>query len=150
MDKSFLDQYWIWLQHALTLNFGTSIQTSLPVTSEIRQRLPTTFFLGGYAFVLSMAFGIGFGLIAALRRQRATDRVLVGLAVVGLSSPAFVLGVVLLYVFAVQLHWFPAFGAGSGFVDVIWHLTLPATALALTTSAFVVKHTRAAVVGVLD
>jgi peptide/nickel transport system permease protein len=59
-------------------------------------------------------------------------------------------GVFLLYVFAIVVHWFPAFGTGEGFFDEAWHLTLPAVALALSGSAYVLKHTRAAMIGVLE
>ena len=66
------------------------------------------------------------------------------------SAPAFATGILLLYLFAVQLSWFPAFGEGSGFVDRIWHLTLPAVALALTALALLVRITRSAMVGALE
>jgi len=68
----------------------------------------------------------------------------------GLSTPAFVAGVALLYVFAIRVHWFPAYGVGSGFLDELWHLTLPAAALAVTTVAYVMNHTRTAMIGTLD
>ena len=70
--------------------------------------------------------------------------------VIGVSSPAFVTGILLLYVFAVLLGWFPTFGPGAGLADRLWHLVLPATALALSMMAIVVKITRAAVIEELD
>ena len=70
--------------------------------------------------------------------------------VFGISSPAFVTGIFLLYVFGVVLGWFPTFGPGRGFVDRLWHLTLPAVALALSVMAIVVKITRAAMIEELD
>lgn len=150
LDEPFLTQYWLWARGALHLDFGTSIQTSLPVTDEIRNRLPTSLFLGIYAYVLTMILGIGLGVVAALRRRTVFDRGIVGATVVALSTPAFVSGVLLLYLFAIVVPWFPAFGRGEGFVDELWHLTLPAVALALLGSAYVLKHTRAALIGVLD
>ena len=71
-------------------------------------------------------------------------------SVFGISSPAFVTGIFLLYVFGVVLGWFPTFGPGRGFVDRLWHLTLPAVALALSVMAIVVKITRAAMIEELD
>jgi peptide/nickel transport system permease protein len=150
LNEPFLTQYWIWAQDAARLEFGDSIQTTLPVTDEIRSRLPVSIFLGVYAFILTMVLGVALGILAALRGQRALDRGIVGGAVVGLSTPAFVSGVFLLYVFAVELGWFPVFGQGAGFVDQLWHLTLPAIALALVACAYIVKHTRAALLNVLD
>jgi peptide/nickel transport system permease protein len=150
LDQPFLDQYWTWAKHAVVLNFGKSIATTLPVSNEIESRLPTSLYLGLYAYVITMVAGVGFGVLAALRRRRTADRAIVGAAVVGLSTPPFVSGILLLYLFAVLLGWFPAFGAGHGFVDAVWHLTLPALALALVGFGYILKHTRAAVMGVLD
>jgi peptide/nickel transport system permease protein len=150
LNKPFVVQYWLWAREAVQLHFGNSIQTGLPVTSEIGARLSLSLFLGVYSFVLTMVFGIGLGVASAFRRGSIVDRGLIGGVMLGLSTPAFVAGVVLLYVFAIQVHWFPAYGVGSGFIDELWHLTLPAVALAVTTVAYVVKHTRAAMIGTLD
>jgi peptide/nickel transport system permease protein len=150
LNQPFLVQYWFWARQAAQLNLGTSIQTSLPVTSEITARLPLSLFLGIYSFVLTMVFGILLGVVSALRRGTIVDRGLIGGVMLGLSTPAFVAGVALLYVFAIRVRWFPAYGVGSGFFDELWHLTLPAVALAVTTVAYVVRHTRAAMIGTLD
>jgi peptide/nickel transport system permease protein len=150
LNQPFLVQYWLWARQAVLLRFGNSIQTSLPVTSEITSRLPLSLFLGIYSFVLTMVFGILLGVISALRRGSIVDRGLTGGVMLGLSTPAFVAGVALLYVFAIRVRWFPAYGVGTGFFDELWHLTLPAVALAVTTVAYVVRHTRAAMIGTLD
>jgi peptide/nickel transport system permease protein len=146
LDKGFWVQYRLWAGQAAQGHFGDSIQTSLPVTDEIRARLPTTLFLGIYAYILTMAAGI----VAALRQRRLADRGIVAASMVALSTPAFVGGVFLIWLFAIRVHWFPAAGPGNGFFGQLWHLTLPAVALALTGMAFLVKHTRAAMIGVLD
>jgi peptide/nickel transport system permease protein len=150
LDKPFLEQYAIWAKGVLHFHFGTSITTSLPVADVITARLPTSVFLGVYAFVLTIVFGVGLGLLAALKSQTAIDRGTVAASLIGLSTPAFVAGVFLIYLFAIVVHWFPASGKGEGFVDQVWHLTLPAISLALTSIAYVLKHTRAAVLGVLQ
>lgn len=150
LNRPFLVQYWFWARQAVLLHFGTSIQTSLPVASEIGSRLPLTLFLGIYSFVLTMVLGIGFGVVAALKRGGVVDRLLTGAVMLGLSTPAFVAAVALLYLFAIKVRLFPVFGTGSGFFDELWHLTLPSVALAVTTVAYVSRHTRAAMIGVLD
>jgi peptide/nickel transport system permease protein len=150
LDKPFLEQYLIWARGVLHFRFGNSITTSLPVSEEITSRLPTSLYLGLYAFVLTLVLGVGLGLLAALKSRTALDRGTVAASLVGLSTPAFVAGVFLIYLFAIAVHWFPASGKGSGFVDGLWHLTLPAISLALTSIAYVLKHTRAAVLGVLE
>jgi peptide/nickel transport system permease protein len=150
LDRSYFAQYWIWLKEAAQLHFGSSIQTSLPVSETIKSRLPTSLFLGLYAFVLTTILGLTLGIVSTLRRRTNVDRGIVAGTIVGLSMPTFVSCILLLYVFAVVLRWFPAFGKGSGFVDELWHLTLPAVALALVGAAFVLKNTRAAMLGVID
>jgi peptide/nickel transport system permease protein len=150
LDKPFLTQYWLWARDALRLHFGNSVQTTLPVTDEIRARLPTSIFLGAYAFILTMVFGVALGIATAVKQGTSVDRGIVSTAVIGLSTPAFVSGILLLYLFAIVLPWFPAFGKGAGIVDTLWHLTLPAISLAIVAAALVVKHTRAAMIGVLD
>ena len=153
LNKPLRTQYWIWASQAAQLHFGNSIQTTLPVINEINEinaRLPSSVFLGIYAYVLTMVFGVGLGIWAALRRRRVVDRGIVAGSIVALSTPAFVSGVFMIYLFAVVVHLFPVFGPGTGFFNELWHLTLPAIALALTSTAFVLKHTRAALMGVLD
>lgn len=150
LDDPFLVQYWLWLKDAVRLDFGTSISTSIPVVDAIKSRLPISLFLGGYAFVLTVVFGLGLGVLAGMKRETWIDRGVVASSIVALSTPVFVSGVVALYVFAIVLHWFPAFGTGTGFVDRLWHMTLPAVTLSSIIIAYVVKHTRSAMMNVLD
>jgi peptide/nickel transport system permease protein len=150
LDDPFLTQYWLWVKHAAHLDFGTSITTTLPVSDQLSARLPTSLFLGLYAFVLAMFFGVIPGMVAGHRRGSGVDKVTVAASIVALSMPAFVTGVFALYLFAVVVPIFPVAGTGSGFVDELWHLTLPAIALALSVVAFLVRHTRAAMLGVVD
>jgi peptide/nickel transport system permease protein len=150
LDKSFLDQYWLWLRGALHLNFGTSVATMLPVSSEIKQDLPSSLYLGAYAYILSMVLGIGLGVLAGIKRQQKLDRSIVGTAVVALSMPAFVSSILLIYALSVVVPIFPASGPGAGVFDEIWHLTLPAVALAMTATGYIAKHARAATISVLE
>ncbi|MDX6629734.1 MAG: peptide/nickel transport system permease protein [Gaiellales bacterium] len=150
LNDSFLMQYWIWAKDAAQLNFGSSIRTSEPVLDGIRSRASLSAYLGIYAFAIVMLLGVPLGALAAVRKRSPVDRGIVGLGVVGVSAPAFATGIFLLYLFAVRLSWFPAYGQGSGFANRIWHLTLPAVALALTGMALVIKLTRAAMINALD
>jgi peptide/nickel transport system permease protein len=145
LDDSFLSQYWNWLWAALHGDFGTSIRSGVSVSAMLGYRFSVTIALTAFAFVLAIAAGIPLGIAAALRAGRGLDRTIVGLSVVGVSAPGFAVGLVLLYVFAVMLGWFPAYGVGDGGVDRLWHLALPAVSLALGLGAMVVKITRTAV-----
>lgn len=150
LDKSFTTQYWLWLKDALSFRFGTSTKTTLPVTEEIGARLGSSVFLATYAYVLMIVLGVVGGAIAALHQRKAVDRVIVAVGVVAVSTPPFVMGVALLYLFAVVVPVFPAAGVGEGIVDRLWHLTLPALALALSVAAFLLRHTREAMINVLN
>jgi peptide/nickel transport system permease protein len=150
LNEPFLTQYWLWLKGALHFDFGNSIQTSLPVSDSIKSRLPTSLFLGLYAFFLTMVVGLALGVVSTLRRRTAVDRTIVAGTIFGLSMPTFVSCVLLLYFGAILLKWFPSYGTGSGFINELWHLTLPAVALTLVSAAFLVKNTRAAMVAVID
>jgi peptide/nickel transport system permease protein len=150
LDDPFLVQYWDWFRDALRFDFGRSIRTNEPVVDGIRERFWLTLQLGGLAFLITMLLGVPLGVLAALRRRTATDRGIVALSVVGVSAPAFATGILLLYVFAVRLGWFPVFGEGSGVIDRLQHLALPAIALALTGMGLILKLTRTAVIGSLE
>lgn len=150
LDEPFLMQYLLWLKGVVGGDLGNSILSNQPVTDGIRQRLGLTVFLGAYAILIAIGLGIPLGMAAALRRGSVIDRTVVGVSVLGVSAPAFATGLVLLYVFAVLLGWFPTFGSGEGFLDRAWHLSLPAVALALSLMALIVKITRAAIIDELD
>ena len=100
--------------------------------------------------LLTIVFGVIPGIIAALKNNRAVGKLVVAGSIFALCAPAFVTGVFLLYLFAIQWPILPVSGAGSGFVDGLRHLTLPAVALALPASAFILRHTRASMLGVLN
>jgi peptide/nickel transport system permease protein len=140
LNDPFIVQYGKWLWQVLQGDLGRSINGNRLVWNAIKDR--------GTAIVL--VFGIGLGMIAAFKRGTRIDRTMVMLGVFGVSSPAFVTGIFLLYFFGVVLGWFPTFGAGDGFGDRLWHLALPALALALSVMAIVVKITRAAMIEELD
>ena len=146
LNDSFLAQYWYWLSGALHFDFGRSIYTSQPVTEVIQSRIGVSFFLGIYGFIGTMFVGVLAGMYCGMKSRSFTGRAISAAGFLGLCVPAFAVAIILLYVFAVELGWFPAFGAGEGFVDRLWHLTLPATVLIVAGSAFVLEFTRTAMV----
>jgi peptide/nickel transport system permease protein len=150
LNDSFIGQYLLWLKGAVHLNLGISIQTGQTVTSLIASRIGLTIFLGIYAFLISVLLGVPAGVIAAMRNRSVADRAIVGVSLLGVSVPAFVSGIFLLYLLAIDVGWFPVYGPGGGFVDRLWHLTLPAFALAFGVMALILKLTRASMVTVLE
>ena len=100
-------------------------------------------FLVIYASILILLIGIGLGVVAALMPR--SGQVITVATSIGLATPSFVAAIILMTIFAVNLGWFPVLGGGAGFVDRIWHLTLPAVALALSWLAYVAQITKVSV-----
>ena len=151
LNDPFIVQYGKWLWQVLQGDLGRSINGNRKVWNAIAERGSITIALSLLGTAIVLVFGISLGMIAAFKRGTRIDRAMVMFGVFGISSPAFVTGIFLLYFFGVVLGWFPTFGAGDrNFVDRLWHLTLPALALALSVMAIVVKITRAAMIEELD
>jgi peptide/nickel transport system permease protein len=144
LNQPFLTRYWDWLTGALHGQLGESLVTKVPVSTLIAGRIGTTAFLLAYGSVLIVVFGVALGIVSALRRGVIGGAITAGLTL-GLAIPSFVAAIILLTVFAVQLDWFPAYGQGTGFTDQLWHMTLPAVALALSSMAYMSRLTRSAV-----
>jgi len=150
LDEPLPTQYSLWVKDAVRMDFGESIRTGEPVTTAIKERGRLSLRLGAYGFVVAFVTGIGLGILSAVKNRSGIDRAVVSTSVVGASAPPFVTGVFLLYVFAVLLGWFPAFGQGEGLVDELWHLTLPALTLAFGASALLIRFTRVGMIAALD
>ena len=143
LDDPLVVRYWDWLSDFLQGRLGQSFVYREPVTTLLSPRVGNTLFLVTYAALLILTIGVGGGLVAALRRRLGSG--ITAVASVGLATPSFVAAIVLITVFAVDLGWFPVFGAGVGFIDRLWHLTLPAIALAISWVAYVAQLTKTAV-----
>jgi peptide/nickel transport system permease protein len=143
LNQPFVVRYWDWLDGVLHGNLGESFLYRQPVASLIAGRVLNTLFLVVYAAILIIVGGVALGVLAALRRRTGVA-ITVGTSV-GLATPSFVAAIILITIFAVNLKWFPVFGAGTGFAGRLSHLTLPAIALALSWLAYTAQLTRAAV-----
>lgn len=143
LNEPLLPRYWQWLTGVLGGHLGQSFTYREPVASLLASRVGNTLILVGYASVLIIVAGIGLGLVSALAR-RTGIAITIGTSI-GYGVPSFAAAIVLITVFAVNLGWFPVFGAGSGVADRLWHLTLPAAALAFSWIAFVAQLSRASV-----
>jgi peptide/nickel transport system permease protein len=150
LNDPFLLQYWHWIVNALHGDLGRSIQSNQSVTNMFEQKLPLTLELIALAMLMTVLVGIPAGYLAGVRRNGGLDRAISTASLFCISAPGFAVGILLIYVFAVRLSWFPVFGAGSGFIDRLSHLVLPAFALALGMSAIVARQVRASVMDTLD
>jgi peptide/nickel transport system permease protein len=152
LDEPLLQQMVAWFARLAQGDLGTSIFSRLPVTSLIVQRIEPTLVLSLYTIVLSIAFAVPLGVLAAYRAGSLIDRVVMGVAAFGFSAPVFVVGFLLVYVFALWLGWFPTQGyapLAQGLAACLHSLTLPAITLALLYSALLARVTRASILEVL-
>ena len=145
LDDPPIQRYLDWLGGVIHGDFGQSLQYREDVTHLLVTRLPTSATLVVYAGCLILVGGLLLGLVAALKRGVVDRVILVGISA-AVATPVFVTAVLLLYVFSVQLGWFPATGAGEGFFDRLWHLTLPSLALALALIGAVARIARSSFV----
>jgi peptide/nickel transport system permease protein len=150
LDDPFLVQYWSWLKDAATGDLGESITFKDSVASVVGPRILPTVELALYALLLIVVFGLSSGIVSGIKRNSALDVTVSGITLVGSSIATYVSGILLIAVFAVALGWFPVFGLGEPGLDRIYHLTLPAIALAIALTALVSRSTRASLGLTLD
>jgi peptide/nickel transport system permease protein len=152
LDKPLFVQYFDWLGGLLHGDLGKSIVQQEPVISEIIRRVPITLNLSLVAFFISAIIGIPAGVICALRRGKWSDTVITVLANAGITVPVFWLGVMLVYVFSLQLHWLPVQGYTSPFVDFgksIRQIIMPVFCLSIFPIASMTRQTRSSMLEVM-
>lgn len=150
LDDPFLVQYFRWVGGVVQGDFGQSLQFRQPVSELLASRLPTTLWLVAYSAILILGCGVLLGVLAAVKRG-GIDAAAVIMSTVSMAAPSFVVAMALTSLFAVTLGIFPAFGpGGDGFFDRLWHLTLPAIALALSSTALVMRTTRTSMIATLN
>ena len=153
LDRPFLIRFFDWLWGVVRGDLGVSIFTNLPVSHMIRQRIEPTVSLMILTLILSLSTAIPMGVIAAWKHGTLIDRAVMMLAVFGFSTPVFVVGYLLAYIFALQLDWLPVQGFTSisqGLVPFLRNLILPAVALGLIYMALIARITRATMLDVLS
>ena len=152
LNDPMIVRYGRWLGNAVQGDLGDSIVTGRPVTDEIVHRLPITLEIMFVAIGLSLLLAIPLGLLSAYREGRRPDRVISGVAQLGLSMPVFVTGLILIYFFALKLHWFPATGwnrLSKGIGPNLKTVALPAISLAITEAAVYTRVLRSDVITTL-
>jgi peptide/nickel transport system permease protein len=153
LDRPFLVRFAEWLWQVMHGDLGTSIFTNLSVSHMIAQRIEPTVSLMLLTLVLSISVAIPLGVIAAWKHGSLIDRLVMMVAVFGYSTPVFVVGYLLAYVFALQLDWLPVQGftpITDGVIPFLRSLILPAVALGLIYMALLARITRATMLDVLS
>ena len=151
LDKPLTLQYFNWIGNMFHGDLGMSIFYHQKVSSLVGQRLPVTLSLGIIAFIIANLLGIIAGCISALRRGKWIDTVVTVIANIGITVPAFWLGILLIYFFGLKLNWLPRFGYVSpttDLVEFILHAILPVVCLAIFPIASIARQTRSSILEV--
>jgi glutathione transport system permease protein len=151
LDRPIPLQYASFLADALRGDWGVSMVTGQPVLAEVLDVLPWTIDLTLVSLALGILIGVPLGVWAAVRRNRFADYVVRIGSLAGLSFPAFVSAIILLFLFAIELRWFPVISARKGSLQA-WtqSITLPAISLGLNSAAYITRVTRSAMLEVLS
>jgi peptide/nickel transport system permease protein len=153
LNRPVLDQLLSWAAQLFRGDLGRSVFSDIPVTRLIGQRLEPTVMLALVAIVFSIVIALPLGTLAAVRAGGVVDRLVMALAVLGFSSPVFVIAFLLVYVFALTLGWFPTQGytpLSDGVFACLNGLILPGMALALLYASLLARVTRASLLEVLS
>ncbi|MBR1220226.1 ABC transporter permease [Bradyrhizobium sp. U87765 SZCCT0131] len=153
LDQPLPVQYLYWVKGVLAGDLGESLRIKVPVRTLIGQKLPVTLQLAGMAFLIAFLIGVPAGVVSAVKRGTAWDYIANLVALWGISTPNFWLGMLLIFLFSIELNWLPA----SGYVPLSedWRASLastilPAFVLGNAIAAILMRHTRSAMLEVLD
>jgi peptide/nickel transport system permease protein len=153
LNKPLVEQYFDWFNGVIHGDLGKSMRYQTSVLDEIMRRLPITLHLGGLAFLIGFIIGIPAGIICAVRRGSWLDNLITIFANFGITVPAFWLGIILVYIFALKLNWLPSFGYTSPFDD-FWLSTrkiiMPVFCLAAFNIAAIARQTRSSMLEVMQ
>jgi peptide/nickel transport system permease protein len=153
LDHPLVVQYWHWLTQAVTGNLGRSYFSQIPVSQSVSQRLPVDLSMAILAVLLAVVIGGSAGVLAAVHRGGWTDRAVTAICSAVSTLPAFVVGIILVVLFATTVHLLPANGyVGPSTSPGQWlqHIILPALALSLAVAADIARQLRTSLVEVLD
>lgn len=153
LDLPIVAQYFHWIGNALQGDLGTSYFMRQPVTDAILSHLAPTISVALIAGTISLLISIPIGILAATRRGTNTDRTVMGVSLIGMSVPSFLLGLFLILLFGVKLRWLPVAGyqpITDGFLGHIKYLILPSIALGSMHAALIARMTRSSLLEVLN
>lgn len=160
LDQPFTTQYGKFLVNAVHGNFGISYRQGRPVSTILLERTPATLELAAVSGLLAFVFGVGLGVLTAIRSDGIATNAIMTISLIGVSLPTFLIGILLIYLFAVELRWLPSFGRGdvvqiggwsTGFLTISGQkaLILPAITLGLYQMTLIMRLVRSEMLEVL-
>ncbi|WP_440117463.1 ABC transporter permease [Paenibacillus sp. QZ-Y1] len=154
LDQPMYVQYFVWLKNVLSGDLGYSLVNHRPVAQMIVERLPATFGLMGASLLLSLLISIPLSMFAGSRQNSLFDRGLSLITYIGISIPSFWFGMMLIYFFAVELHWLPSMGMRTVGMDSAWdiikHGILPCTVLTFMNVSVYMRYIRSNTISQLE
>jgi peptide/nickel transport system permease protein len=149
LNRPLISQYWLFMDRLLHGNLGLSLFYGGSAESLILSHLPPTLWIITYSSVLATAISVPLAMIAASRKDGARDHAVRAVPLIGLGMPQFWLGFLLIYGFAIKLHWFPVSGYGAGLFGHLRSMFLPSLTVALALAPVVIRSLRASMLNVL-
>jgi peptide/nickel transport system permease protein len=153
LDRSLPVQYVYWVRGVLTGNLGESMRIKQPVLELVRDKLPVTIQLASMAIIIALLIGVGAGIVSAVKKDTLWDYGANVFALWGISTPNFWLGIMLIFLFSVKLGWLPASGyvrLGEDWQASLAATIMPAFVLGNAIAGVLMRHTRSAMLQVLD
>lgn len=153
LDRPIYEQYFYWIGNVLTGDFGFSWRIRMPVSELILDKLPVTAQLAGMSFIIAVLIGVPAGILSAVKRDRPADWAANGIALFGISTPNFWLGIMMILFFSVELGWLPPSGyvpLTEDFWQSIATTIMPAFVLGTGVASVLMRHTRAAMLTALS
>ena len=152
LDQPIVQQYASWVRGVFNGDLGESMRLKQPIIELVAQKLPVTLQLAAMSMLIATIIGVGAGLLAAVKRGTGWDSVAGAFALWGISTPNFWLGIMMIFLFSVELGWLPASGFVSPFVDPVQSFKttiMPAFVLGNSIAGVLMRHTRGAMLQVL-
>lgn len=150
LNQPFHIRFFTYLKKVISGDLGNSVLTGRPVLKSICEKLPYTLKLACIAMIISIVFGVLMGIISAVTRGKLLDRFCTILSVTGISIPVFLSGLVILYIFAIKLKWFPASASSPLIKNPLMAFVLPAFTLGIRSAAFLARIVRSSMIEVLN
>ncbi len=150
LDKSIPEQYTIWVSGVLRGDLGTSYKMNSSVVKLIGERIPVTVQLLTMSVFWGVLFSIPIGVMSAVKKNTVVDKLLSVVTSLSISSPVFFTGMVLMLIFAVNLHLLPTYGTGENVLENFWYMLLPSLALGINMVAMNARTLRSSMIQAME
>ena len=150
LDDPLVIRYGNYMKNACTGDLGKSYKTKLPISAQVKEKVPNTVILAVAGMIIAVIIGIPSGVLCAKHADSIFDRILMFFTLLFISAPAFWVGLLLIICFSLNLKWFPSSGMGDGFIGSLRSLVLPGMTTGLSSAAVICRMTRSSMLEVIQ